>query len=200
MQPATGKQRPAGLARACKEHQVQSAAAISEHPRHTLLQIEVLHLVDSCITDPGLLRALPRSAMLRRLSLQGCWLASEAGLQAAAAAALQAGSGLHEVLRDRVPVAIPLPAGSKAAGTGTPAAKTAGGSRPSSGSGATNSPAGPRRSSTTGRLTAAILEHDERLAYSKDELLQLGAAVPLAGAAAAQLRASLPSDLRSPGQ
>lgn len=159
------------------------------------MQLEALHVVDSSITDPGLLRALPRCPTLRRFSLYGCWLASEAGLQVAAAAAVQAGGELGEVLRDREPVAIP--AGSKAGGTGTPAAAP---SRPGSGMSTAESPAVRRRSSTAGRLTAQVLEHDERLAYSRDELLQLGAATGAPGSAAAQLRASLPPDLRSPGQ
>ncbi|KAI7844350.1 hypothetical protein COHA_002148 [Chlorella ohadii] len=157
--------------------------------------LEALHVVDSSITDPGLLRALPRCPTLRRFLLYGCWLASEAGLQVAAAAAVQAGGELGEVLRDREPVAIP--AGSKAGGTGTPAAAP---SRPGSGISTAESPAVRRRSSAAGRLTAQVLEHDERLAYSRDELLQLGAATGAPGSAAAQLRASLPPDLRSPGQ
>lgn len=185
-------------AKPCSQPQHPSRTTSASNLGTTQLpQLEALHLVDSSITDPGLLRALPRCPTLRRLSLQGCWLASEAGLQAAAGAAQQAGGQLSEVLRDRTLVAVPPPAGGRAASTGLAAA---GPIRPGSGTTATESPAARRRSIAAGRLTAHVLEHDERLAYSREELLQLGTATQsgCAAAAAAQLRASLPSDLRSP--
>ena len=181
----------------CMSAGILSATATMCTVSLTLLQLEALHLVDCSVTDPGLLRALPRCPTLFTLSLQGCWLASDAGLQAAAAAALQAGGRLQQVLRDRAPVE--LPPSSKAASA---SASTAGARRASQGGGVAEPPASQRRTSGAGRLTAQVLACDERYAYSRAELLQLGAASQLgakAAAAAAQLRPRLPADLRSPG-
>lgn len=102
-------------------------------------------------------------------------------------AALQAGGCLEEVLRDRTPVALPAP---KAPSADRPA---------TTGSAALATPAQPRGSAA--RLTAAVLEHDERIAYSTAELLELqraAAAAAFAANSAALLRAALPADLRSP--
>lgn len=155
-------------------------------------QIEHLRLeACDCISDAGLLRALPRCPTLRRLELSKCWLVSATGLVAAAAAARQTGGTLQEALLDEAAMQLPPPSRSlaKAAGAGQA------GSCPSSASTAPITSSQPRGGATAGRLPAEVLQHDERIAYSRDELLELQAA---SGAGALQLRTSLPPDLLSP--
>lgn len=155
-------------------------------PPPACMQLERLRLEGAqWATDAGLLKALPRCSTLRHLDLQGCWLTTEAGLQAAAAAALAAGGGLQEVVRDGVALQLPAPA--------TPAVAGASGVSPASAT-----PSQQRRAGAAAPLSAAVLEHDERLAYSTDELLGLQQSPAAAGEAAAQLRAQLPQDLCSP--
>ena len=143
------------------------------------------------VTDPGLRSAMPRcTASLRRLSLHDCWLASAEGLQAAAAAAAQAGGRLEWVERDGT--AVPLP---------QPVAVPAGPQRSSSGADSTP-PAAPRErprpAASAGVLPPAVLEFDERLAYSTEELLSLGEAGQRGSPAAQRMRQLLPPDLRAP--
>ena len=143
---------------------------------------------NNVITEVGahfLADMLRANTTLRHLDLSGCWLTSDAGLQAAAAAALAAGGCLQEVVRDGVAVELPAPAAPGAAGApgGSPASAL-----PSQ---------QQHRGGAAAQLSAAVLEHDERLAYSADELLGLQQSPAAAGEAAAQLRAQLPADLRS---
>lgn len=157
---------------------------VAESSPVSRLQLERLHLEDAqWATDAGLAKALPRCRTLKRVYLQGCWLITEAGLQAAAAAALDAGGCLQEAVRDGTQLELSAPAAPAEPGA------------PSGGIGSAT-PSQQRRGGAA-RLTAAVLEHDERLAYSTGELLGLQQS-PAASAGAARLRAHLPQDLRTP--
>lgn len=176
------------------------------------LQLERLLLFHCAVSDPGLLSALPRCPTLARLELNNFWLASAAGLQAASAAAVQAGGCLAEVLLDGTALPLPLPSKTTAGGLRSrrPSSSTGGtppiGLQPATavaGSGAA-SPQKPPRSAPRGGtvLPAHVLAHDERLVYSREELLGLArgqaAGRGASGAAEQQLRQLLPPDLRSP--
>jgi hypothetical protein len=178
-------------------------AAPAPPPPPTPPQLEALELQGCAASDPGLLSALPRCPSLCRLSLQGCWLASAAGVQAAAAAAVQAGGRLRELELDGIPVAIADPRAS-ASGIAAAAAALTGmqlrsapaglgalvpkqavsppASLPGSGS---SGNARPRAGMPGARLSPDVLAHDERMQYSRDELLHL-ARVHAAPAAPAQ--------------
>ena len=181
-------------------HAVPPCSATLPH----LPQLEELRLsgCDS-LSDAGLARALPRCPALRRLHLAKCWLVTPAGL-AAAAAAQQAGGGqLADVKLDDA--AIELGSSGGAGGGGGRRASGAGlassgawpvGSSAGSGSATPATPARTRGRAGGERLTAEVLQHDERLAYSRQELLELRQAAA-AAAAAGQMRARLPADLIS---
>jgi hypothetical protein len=190
-------------------------------PLPACLQLQELRLENCAVSDPGLLSALPRCSTLRQLALYSCWLVSEAGLNAAAAAAVQAGGQLEQMALDGVPLALSLAsAGSRRAIAGGPGSTPG----PAAASPGVLTPGSGRRSSGAGRLMAKVLAHDERLAYTTDEMLHLRAAVAAAAAPAAasqpvpssaedtgaassqvvdwqqsiqQLRQSLPPDLRT---
>lgn len=157
-------------------------------PAPSPLQLESLRIMGAAVSDPGLLSSLPRCPTLRHLTLASCWLCSEAGLQSAAAAAVQANGRLAEVVRDGA--SLPLPPIGAAPDRAQP------------------SPAGSRAtarmpSASRPTLSAHELQHDERLSYSTEELLELSDAAallsnPATAAAVRQLRARLPADLRSP--
>lgn len=171
-----------------------------------VLQLERLQLFHCAVSDPGLLSALPRCPALCRLELNHCWLASGAGLQAAAAAYVQAAGRLAEVLLDGTPVE--LPSSGAAAAAGTPHRKRPGPgvsnviSMGLAGDGAQASRQAPQSAPRGGAvLPAHVLAHDERLVYSREELLSLAlghaAGRCTSGMAERQLRQQLPPDLRS---
>lgn len=167
------------------------------------------------MSDPGLLSALPRCPTLAHLELNQCWLASAAGLQAAAAAALQTGGHLAEVLLDGTAVPLPVPSAKAASGMRVSRRHISGGSgmpytdlQPAlrlAGSPARTSPQAPWSAPRGGTvLPAHVLAHDERLVYTREELLSLApgraAGQRTAGTAEQQLRQGLPPDLRYPSE
>jgi len=193
------------------------------------VQLEHLQLFQCAVSDPGLLSTLPRCPTLTHLSLNHCWLASSAGLATAAAAAVQSGGNLSEVVQDGQQVHIPVgrPAGTPTQRP-TSAGKQASANIGSSGAGVVQGgtrPALGTPGSSSSRherlrvapLTPEVLAHDERISYSREELLSLASpaattaptiAARLSSAAASQavaaahtvqwLRQHLPPDLRSP--
>ena len=190
-------------------------------PLAACLQLQELRLEDCAVSDPGLLSALPRCPTLRQLVLHNCWLVSEAGLEAAAAAAVQAGGQLEQVELNGVHLVLSLASAGSRRGIAGGAGSTSGATAVAPGA---STPGSGRRSSGAGRLMAEVLAHDERLAYTTDELLHLRAAMAPAAALAAasqpvprsaagtdatsrqvvdwqqsiqQLRQSLPPDLRT---
>ena len=166
------------------------------------VQLESLHLHGCAVTDPGLLSALPRCATLIRLALHGCWMATEAGLAAACAAAVQAGGRLSEVALDGQTLPFfqreVLPANRAAAAPGLRSqAGSSGGV-----SMATTALCGrgaQRPHTAVGTRSPELAAHDERMQYCATELLQL-ASMAAAPGAVDELRHRLPEDLLSSHQ
>lgn len=164
--------------------------------------------LDGCsVTDHGL-GALSRLAGLSFLSLDNCWLLSEGGVRALAEGLPHLRSA-HLNGADLLPAsaaggpAVPSPGGPQQPGAKAASGRGRGRCRPSPTSVPRASPAAAGSAGRAsggaaargGRLTADIMEYDERIKWSREELLGLQDAAVVAEQQAALL-ARLPAGLR----